>query len=76
MTNGDHIELVKTVNHLLDWDVAQCRVSQGERILVLVLDDLLIGKSPLYRLAERWPATSVAVLIGVGRQPSDFSDDS
>ena len=72
---ADDIDLVGIVNRMVRWDTRQSRVSPGERILLLVLD-LLSGKSPLYRVADRLTATDVAVLIGAGRQAGDFTDDS
>ena len=72
---ADTIDLVAIVNRMVPWDRRQCRVSPGERILLLVLD-LLSGKSPLYRVTERLAATDVAVLIGAGRHAEEFTDDS
>nr|WP_278281301.1 IS1634 family transposase [Sulfobacillus thermosulfidooxidans] len=72
---ADDIGLVDMVNRSVRWDARQCHVSPGERLLVMVLD-LLLGKSPLYRMAERWTTTDVAVLIGADRLAADLSDDS
>ncbi|MCY0879563.1 MAG: DUF4277 domain-containing protein [Firmicutes bacterium] len=72
---AEEIGVVSLVNTLVTWDPGQCRVSPGERILLLMLD-ILAGKTPLYRLAERLTLTDVAMLIGQGRHPDDFTDDS
>ena len=69
------IGLVDLVNRQVCWDDRQCRVSPGERILMMVLD-VLIGRSPLYRVIERWMTLDVAVLLGAGRVAADFTDDS
>ncbi len=35
-----------------------------------------MGRSPLYRVIERWMILDVAVLLGAGRVAADFTDDS
>ncbi len=72
---ADEIALVPLLNQMLRWDTRQTHVSPGERILLLILD-VLAGKSPLYRMADRLVTTDVEVLTGAGRRPADFSDDS
>ncbi len=72
---ADEIGMVSLMNRLLPWDPHQCRVSPGERILLLILD-VLAGKTPLYRVSDRLVATDVAILVGAGRRPEDFTDDS
>ncbi len=72
---ADDIGLVEIVNRQVRWDARQCRVSPGERILVMVLD-VLTGRSPLYRMVERWMTMDVAVMAGAGRVAADFTDDS
>lgn len=72
---ADEIGVVAIVNQHVRWDPAQCRVSPGERIRVLMLD-LLAGHTPLYRIADRRTWTDVEVLIGQGRRPEDCTDDS
>ena len=72
---ADDIGLVDLINRMVSWDRDQCRISPGERLLALVLD-VLLGKSPLYRFTERWATTDVAILIGAGREATDFTDDS
>lgn len=72
---ADDIGWVPLLNQLLPWDARQCRVSPGERLLLLMLD-VLAGKTPLYRVAERLTLTDVEILIGAGRRPADFTDDS
>ncbi len=69
------IGLVEAINQTVHWDTRQCHLSPGERLLVLVLD-ILGGKSPLYRMVERWAVTDVPILAGAGRVAADFSDDS
>lgn len=71
---ADTLDLVGLLNQLLAWDPTQCRVSPGERILLLILD-LIAGRSPLYRVAERWRLTDVELLLGAGRRAEEFSDD-
>ncbi|MCY0877993.1 MAG: DUF4277 domain-containing protein [Firmicutes bacterium] len=72
---AEEIGVVSIVNPLVTWDPRQCRVSPGERILLLMLD-ILTGKTLLYRLAERLTLTDVELVIGQGRRPDDFTDDS
>ena len=69
------IGLVEAINQTVRWDARQCHLSPGERLLVLVLD-IIGGKSPLYRMVERWAVTDVPILAGAGRVAADFSDDS
>jgi len=71
---ADAIGVVSIVNTLVAWDPRQCRVSPGARILLRMLD-ILAGKTPLYRLAERLPLTDVEILVGQGCRPEDFTDD-
>ncbi len=54
---ADAIGVVSIVNRLVAWDPRQCRVSPGERILLL-LWDILAGNTPRSRLAERLPLTT------------------
>ncbi|MCY0879289.1 MAG: DUF4277 domain-containing protein [Firmicutes bacterium] len=72
---AEEIGRVSLVNTLVTWDLSPCRVSPGERIWLL-MRELFAGKTPLYRVAERLTLTDVAMLIGQGRRPDDFTDDS
>ncbi|PSR28931.1 MAG: hypothetical protein C7B47_02995, partial [Sulfobacillus thermosulfidooxidans] len=72
---ADHIELIDLLNRLLVWDAARTRISPGERLFVMIWD-LLMGKMPLYRVEDRLLETDVPLLLGVGRQAADYSDDS
>jgi transposase len=72
---ADDIHLVPLINQMVRWDDRQTRLSPGERILVLVLD-VLSGKTPLYRVWERFASTDLEILVGAGRRPEDFTDDS
>ena len=71
---ADHIGLIDLLNRLLTWDPARTRIFPGERIFVLMVD-LLLGKTPWYRVADRLQETDVPLLFGVGRQAADYSDD-
>lgn len=63
---ADDIHLVPLINQMVRWDDRQTRLSPGERILVLVLD-VLSGKTPLYRVWERFATTDLEILpIAVG----------
>ena len=72
---ADEIQLVTLISGMVRWDARQSAVSPGERILVLILD-VLAGKTPLYRLWERLTTTDLEILVGAGRRPEDFTDDS
>lgn len=72
---ADDIHLVPLINQMVRWDDRQTHLSPGERILVLVLD-VLSGKTPLYRVWERFATTDLEILVGAGRRPEDFTDDS
>lgn len=72
---ADEIGLVRLINAMVRWDTRQTAISPGERILVLVLD-VLAGKTPLYRVWERLTTTDLDILVGAGRRPDDFTDDS
>ena len=72
---ADEIGLVALINGMVRWDTRQSDVSPGERILVMSLD-VLAGKTPLYRLSERLTTTDLEILVGAGRRPEDFTDDS
>ena len=71
---ADHVGLIDLLNRLLKWDPARTRISPGERIFVMMVD-LLLGKTPWYRVADRLQETDVPLLFGVGRQAADYSDD-
>ena len=72
---ADEIGLVRLINAMVRWDTRQTAISPGQRILVLVLD-VLAGKTPLYRVWERLTTTDLDILVGAGRRPDDFTDDS
>ncbi|MCY0877554.1 MAG: DUF4277 domain-containing protein [Firmicutes bacterium] len=72
---AEEIGVVALVNTLVMWDPSPCRVSPGEQVLLL-MRDLLVGKTPLSRLAERLTLIDVAMLIGQGRRPDGVTDDS
>ena len=63
---ADEIQLVTLINGMVRWDARQSAVSPGKRILVLILD-VLAGKTPLYRLWERLTTTGMEILVGAGR---------
>ena len=69
------IGLVPVINRSVRWDAAQCRWSPGERLLVMILD-ILTGKSPLHRVIERWTTMDVELLAGIGRDAAELTDDS
>lgn len=72
---AEALGVVSIVNTLVAWDPRQCRVSPGERILLLMLA-MRAGKTPLYRLAARLTLTDGDILVGPGRRPEDVTDDS
>jgi hypothetical protein len=64
---ADEIGLVRLINGMVRGDTRQSAISSGERILVLVLD-VLAGKTPLYRVWERVTTTDWDILVGAGRR--------
>lgn len=68
---ADEIGLVTLIKAMVRWDVRQSAVSPGERILVMILD-VLAGKTPLYRLWERLTTTDLEILVGAGWRPETF----
>ena len=63
---ADDIHLVPLINQMVRWDDRQTRLSPGERILVLVLD-VLSGKTPLYRLTTAARACAQPTKAGVSQ---------
>lgn len=72
---AQEVGLVTLINGMVRWDTRQSAVSPGERILVMILD-VLAGKTSLYRLWERLTTTDLEILVGAGRRPEDLTDDS
>jgi len=66
------IGLVEAINQTVHWDARLGHLSPGKRLLVLVLD-ILGGKSPLYRMVERWAVTDVPMSVqSLGYQATNF----
>lgn len=59
---ADDLHLVMLINHRVRWDVRQSYLSPGERLLVLILD-VVSGKTPLYRVWERFATTDLEILV-------------
>ncbi|PSR20479.1 MAG: hypothetical protein C7B45_14775 [Sulfobacillus acidophilus] len=72
---ADDIHFVALINQMVRGDDRQTRLSPEERILVLVLD-VLSGKTPWYRVWEQFAATDWEILVGAGQQSEDFTEEA
>lgn len=68
------IGLAETIDEMVPWDRARCRLSPGKRIEALVLN-ILAGRTPLYRVAEFYEDTATGVLFGEDILPEHLTDD-
>ena len=66
---------VATIDQLLTWDATRCRLSPGERILVLILN-LLTEREPWYQVDDAFRLTDPALLLGAGITEDDLGDDA
>ena len=67
--------LVATIDQLVPWDAARCRLSPGERILALILN-LLTEREPLYQVDDAFRLTDPGLLLGAGITVDDLGDDA
>lgn len=69
------IGLVEAIDHLVEWDPAQCRLSPGTRIKALVVN-ILTGRRPLYRVGEAFDDGDVELVLGRGVTIPDLNDSA
>ena len=68
------IGLVETIDHLVPWDPARCRLSPGTRIEALILN-ILAGRRPLYRVADFYEDTATELIFGGDVASAQLTDD-
>ena len=69
------LEVVSTLDALLDWDPAQCRLSPGTRLLALMLC-ALFDRTALFRVQQVLRHQDLPVLFGPGVTAEAFNDDA
>ena len=72
---AERVGLVPTIDAMVGWDPARCRLSPGERILALIIN-LLTDREPLYPVGEAFNLTDVPLLLGAGITAADLTDDA
>ncbi|MHB8423392.1 MAG: DUF4277 domain-containing protein [Leptospirales bacterium] len=70
----EEIGLLEIVDRNVSWDRERCRLSPGERILLLVVN-LLTCHRPLYRVDESFEFSDIELLFGEGIGLADLNDD-
>ena len=68
---AERIGLVPTIDGLVGWDPARCRLSPGERILALMIN-LRTDRAPLYQVWDAFALTDVPLLLGAGITADDL----
>lgn len=68
------IGLVETIDQMVPWDPARCRLSPGTRIEALILN-ILAGRSPLYRVADFYEDTATELVFGDRVLSAHLTDD-
>ncbi len=63
----------QTIDEMVRWDPAQCRLSPGMRVKALVIN-IFGRKRPLYRLHEFYEYMDVENLFGKGIRREDLTD--
>lgn len=69
----DQLGMGQTIDEMVRWDPAQCRLSPGMRIKALVIN-IFGRKRPLYRLHEFYEYMDVENLFGKGIRREDLTD--
>lgn len=69
------MQFVETLNEMLPWDVGQCAVSPGQRILALVMA-LVDDRWALYRMPEVYEDRDVELLLGAGVRADQLNDNA
>ncbi len=65
--------IVETVDNMVKWDPRQCKHSPGTRVLAMLIN-ILMGRTPLYRVDEFYELQDVPVLFGAEAVADDFND--
>jgi len=68
------IGLVETIDQLVPWDPARCRLSPGTRIEALILN-ILAGRRPLYRVTDFYEDTATELIFGGDVASAQLTDD-
>lgn len=69
----DQLGIGRTVDEMVRWDPAQCRLSPGTRIKALVIN-IFGHRKPLYRLDEFYEHMDIENLFGKGIRLEDLTD--
>ena len=69
----DELKIGQTIDEMVRWDEAQCRMSPGTRIKALVIN-IFGRKRPLYRIDESYEHMDIENLFGRGISLEDLTD--
>ena len=69
----DELKIGQTIDEMVRWDEAQCRMSPGKRIKALVIN-IFGRKRPLYRIDESYEHMDIENLFGRGISLEDLTD--
>ena len=69
----DELKIGQTIDEMVRWDEAQCRMSPGKRIKALVIN-IFGRKRPLYRIDESYEHMDIENLFGRGISLNDLTD--
>ena len=69
----DELKIGQTIDEMVQWDEAQCRMSPGKRIKALVIN-IFGRKRPLYRINESYEHMDIENLFGRGISLEDLTD--
>lgn len=69
----DQLKIGNTIDEMVYWDPAQCRLSPGTRIKALVIN-MFGGRKPLYRMDEFYANLDIENLFGKGVTKKDLTD--
>ena len=69
----DQLNIGSTIDAMVSWDPAQCRLSPGMRIKAMVVN-MFGGRKPLYRIDEYYQNMDTENLFGKGISLSDLTD--
>jgi transposase len=67
------MQFVETIDELVPWDPAQCRLSPGLRLLALIMA-ILENRRALYRLHLLYEEKDPELLLGQGVEPDALND--
>lgn len=69
----ERLDFVKTIDELVEWDPAQCKLSPGRRLLALVAA-FVENRKALFRMPQVFATKDVEVLLGEGVEAEWLND--